>query len=575
MLLNRFAATAACLLVVTAPALAQQPTSNSTYFEVTDYMMPTQDGQWQHSDIRGYIEQGGNSSKASILILPRIILTADDVAVFDDNGSQFNPADDPTRPVRAIQIRPLFLRDLPTPVEMPAVAGAVLGQPQKFPVLDILRMGDGSAARDGQVFALGPATIQMLDNHQFGHEQARAQQESLVAQIDGYTMEPVAIQGVKMTLTLDNEVLAERVFEGSFVTGTQTLPALTVTRPDAYVSRRLAEGGGEIEVAFRFNDTSVALIDAAFDTNLFISSFVEAHQRIVTTGSSSGFSFLGFSYRRNSIRQSIDQQVRSNFNANLVEGTRIVTLDATDAMMERFEASFFPTITRQQAIESHLTKANEAAAANNPQLEQMHLDYAKSLQDGIQLDEPDMAAAAAALAAQDYAGFLAAGVRAGFESNSNTAVFRRLDQRQVTINQSRTWLDVQKVTVARELSYLVAMEETAVLKPWIGACNVGVLPVNGFQGCNVNFVQPYSDSGILLSCITAGGPLANAGIGAGVVLMAIDGQKVPTMQRFNQVLSQQRVGDNVSLRFFDTEPQWPCTGSRYRSIEIGGAPDFN
>lgn len=563
-----------CLSLIT-PALAQQPTSNSSYFEVTDYMAPGDGGIWRHSDIRGYTEQGGSSSQASILILPQIYFRTSDIRFYDEQGGVFDPVIDPERLVRAAEIKPQFIRDLPTPVQMPGLAGAVFGKEQKFPLLDVMRMGDGTPARDGQVYAFGPALAGTVDASIMNYLNSRKEQEELVRQLDGYQLRPVAIQGVKISLRLDGVVLAERVFTGSFVTSTQTLPALTVLRPDGYTSRRLAEGGGEIEVAFRFNDSKVRLIDAQFDTALFVKSFVDIHQRMVTRNSSSGFSIFGLSFRRNSIRQSINQQVEANFTSDQIERTKVITLDATDDMISRFEAAFFPTLSLQEVIANHLAKAEEAASAGNTQLEQLHMDYAKSLQDGVKLDEPDMAAAAAALAAQDYASFLAAGVRAGFDKNSNTATYRRLDKRETTIEQSRSWLDVQRVTVARELNYVVSAEQGPELNAWLGACNVAVHQFQRMRGCNINFPQVVNESGILLTCVVGGGPLADAGIAPGAILMAMDGDEVPNMQKFRQVLNRQRPNDRVSLRFFDANPNVQCPGFRYGDVTLGAAPSLD
>lgn len=549
------------------------PSPNSVFFEVSPYFRMDGDRGWAPTTVRGYTEDVPAGGNPRVLILPEITLRQDSIQAYDDTGAQFDPLAEPGKTAVVVEVMAEIERDRLSDELLPAIAGAVFNQPQEATYSNVAPGANGQPFRD-QNYAWLPTQSRMeVDNRTIAHGRQHAAQNALVANLkNGHDLKPISIEGLMLRLRLDGQTLTERRIDGSVVMSSGQLPRLVVRNPSAYQLRRIADGGAELVVAFQFNDKQTAFIDAVFDLDIFLSSFLSVHQKAKTTRSSSGFKILGFGYRRTSLRQTFDSELLQNTNVDSVERTRIIMSDANTAMLARFENAFFPQVSRSNAIQNHLDAAQKATQEGKLDLAKLHSDYAASLKDGLGFDTVDIGKAAAALALQDYATFLAAGVRAGIESDQNSTTLRKLDRRQTTIDQNRSWFEAQKITVTRQMSYVVNNTPKADMTGDIGFCGVNDLTFVETKGCGFGLVVQNQVQGVLLTCVREGGGLALSGIGAGAILTHVDGDPVQSTGDAIDKVSRLRPGDRIPVRLFEHRPGHMCSKTRLERVKVTAIP---
>jgi hypothetical protein len=508
-----------------------------------------------------------------VFILPQVYLDEQSIEFIGDDGIPFDASDNPDQNVKTIVIRAVMERSMPLTTQEPAIAGAISGQPQKFYINDIWKGSNGpNTAPD--LIQFGNNTFQAVNQVSLGQSRLAAGQVAIVNSVKDFIRTPVSIDGMELVLTIDGDEIGQRSFSGSFSTG-ERLPAMKISDPTKYQVGRLISGGAELVMRYKFKDSQTSQIAAAFDAELFINRFLEVHKRIVTRQSSNGIRILGFSFRRRSVRQSVNQYVNSNFSGSSMERTVIVMDDANEAMISRFENAFFPIISRQETISNHLAAAERARNEGNTQLAESHQKYADSLTASLDFDSVDMTKAATALAAQDYASFLAAGVRAGSDSSVTTSEFRKLDRSQTNISENREWLEAQRITVSRQVSSIIQHRGDEKIEAILGIC--GAASFTYFERIGMVSQPPIvsSGSGMIITCVLDSGPLALAGIPAGSVIMSIDGTVIDNEQRLRSFLDAQRPGDRVSVRVFRPQMMQPDSGSQRYSVKLLGRPKLD
>ena len=564
----------ACLSVIANLAIAQErPEPNSRYFDTAGYIYPQADGNWTKYNAKGYVQKGAANTRPMVFILPQVHLDEQSIEFIGNDGIPFDPADEPTQDVKSIVIRAVLDRSMPMPTQEPAIAGAILGQPQKYYIGDIWK-GPNGPNKAMDLMQYGFNVVQAVDQVSLEQSRHAMGQVSIVDSVKNYIRTPVSIDGMELVLTIDGDDIAQRSFSGSLSTGGR-LPAMKINDPTRYQVGRLISGGAELIMRYKFKDSKTSQIEAEFDTELLINRFLEVHRQMVTRQSSAGIRILGISFRRRSVRQSVNQYVNSNFSGSLMERTVIVMDDANDGMISRFENAFFPILSRQETIDNHLAAAEKARNEGNTQLANTHQKYADSLTASLDFDSVDMAKAAAALAAQDYASFLAAGVRAGSDSSVTTSEFRKLDRSQTNISQNRGWLEAQRITVSRQVSSIIQYEEKEDTEAVLGMC--GAAEFTYVERISMMPYPPIQNAkkGMLATCVNDGGPLAQAGIPAGSVIMSIDGIAVYNEQRLRSVLNSRKPGDRVSVRVFRPQMTQPSSGSQGYQVKLFGRPKLD
>lgn len=545
----------ATLFVMAAPAVAQiQP--NSQFFNVANYLYPAGNGNWLEYRATGFAQPAVQGVPARLFMMPRMRLTRNSVKFSDNVGNAFDPNADPSRRAKTIGVTVGFDLTLPTEVQRPAIGAALSGisatnylapwptQPGGDPVMHPATMTD---------FNLRQAVIQSFQAY-------KAETEKLKGYADKYaTYVPMVatLQELRVALIVDGDEVAVRSFPGTAVLTGSALPQISIQEPTEYVQNKLASGDFEVLVGYRFLDAKTSSIQATFNTRQAVSQFIEETQRAVTQRKSSGWQVLGIGSRRSKMKSSLEQSMKSNTEISNMQGTRVVMYDATDDMVERFEQRFFPQLSKSDAIERHLDAANKAQEAGNLELAKVHRDYAAALQANDTMKEVDTAAAAAALTAGDYAGFIAHGVRMSNQNHTMTNNFRRVVDVNVEVIDDKEWTEVKTVSVLRETSLPVLMEEKKRYVATIGLMSGGAYAFPFVRQNQWGQPEFANRTGLLATGILPGGPLGNAGILPGAVITAIGNYAPTNAAELENALANFEAGETITVKVLVASGRMP------------------
>jgi hypothetical protein len=347
---------------------------------------------------------------------------------------------------------------------------------------------------------------------------------------------------LRIGLVVDNEEIASQTFSGAVLVTGSTLPPVTVRNPGQTEINKLRQGNFYILVSYRFQDSQTSSINATIDRHRVMEHFLTETQRAVTRRRSSGFQIFHIGSRRSKITQSINIQVNSSSTLSAVQNTRIVMRDATDDMVNAFEAAFLPSLSREEAIQGHLSAAAAADAAGNPELATVHRNYAAALRDDNEMAEVDAIGAAAALNAGDYAGFVARGVRMSDSSNVRANSFRRVIHDRQQMDQVVTWNDTRIVSVQREVSVPVQIERPVRQTVLFGICDA----IGGDMPVQIGWNQPLR--GIMPTCVTQPGALFSANLLPGTIITHIGTRRVTSRDDLRLASEEYEAGDPVQIR---------------------------
>lgn len=365
-------------------------------------------------------------------------------------------------------------------------------------------------------------------------------QNANIARFRGYQVQAAATTELSLAVYIDGSSMGERSISGTTIVGGGSLPPVAIQNPTPATVRRIRNGDFDTQVRFRFRDARVGTIDASFDVERVLDDYIRHSQEAIASSRSSGWQILGFGSRRNRVRQSLNEQISRQASSTIIANTTIIMEDASDDQVKRFEETFFPRISQNEAIQSHLAAAEAARAAGRTQLADAHARYADALQSGVKLQEVDAVAAAAALAAGDYASFIAHGVRWGEESGNFRGTFVRVAHETIRTRDTRRWTDVQQRSVQREVT-VVLLPERATSRPRFGICG---------------YDQGMRPGSFFITCLEANSPLADAGAMAGEMVEAIGGMTFANNAQLEQVIGTLRPGQVVSVRFVDPMGNW-------------------
>lgn len=352
-----------------------------------------------------------------------------------------------------------------------------------------------------------------------------------------------------------------------------SLDDISIDRPSSYVKNRIAQGNFNVLIKYKFKDSKNSYINANINASVIINQFLSEAQESTVSQKSSGWSFLGFGSRRKSIKSSFDQQVNQQYSDQRFSNTTIEMYDADDTMIQMFESAFFPTITKQKAIENHIAAAEKAQLSGNQQLQQMHLDYVKALQTNDPNLEVNIGEAAAALSKKDYVGFVAHGVRWGDYQASGNSSFRRVLNSNEMTQMEAQWSQTKTITVQHSVSQKVSITEEVALRAHLGLINA--IPFQGNLIINNGFSNQWENiKGIIIGPISSGGALHLNNVISGTLLLRIGSQSVSDGQSLKNVLSNYDPGDNVTLTIIEQVAQ-NVFKKKNISIQLGAYPSEN
>lgn len=399
----------------------------------------------------------------------------------------------------------------------------------------------------------GPAR-QAIEQDYAAYEMAVMQQQALAQKYANYQIRNATLQDLEVKLLIGGEEVASRTYGGT----TTNLGTIALVAPTEFQKNLILAGDYELLVTSRFRDIKTSSISARFDAVQAVSSFIEETQQAITKSKASGFQVFGFGSRRTKMKTSINQTLKTNDQVDIMQNTSIVMYDATESMIEEFESKFFPQLSKQEVIDRHLAAAAEAASLGKHDLAAVHRGYAEAIMADNQMQETDNVAAAAALNAGDYAGFLAHGVRSINSSDTRANNFRRVETREAVIRQSTNWDQTRMVTVMREMSVPVLQTDDSRQLPRIGLCGQRFqVPYTYFRDNRPWAPIPQPAEGLMVTCVEDSSPAISAGLLPGMIVRAVGNQNVSSLADFNEALEAYEPGETI--RFWIVQGPTPTT----------------
>lgn len=548
--------TLAAALLLAAPSVAPAQTAltaNTNFFVVDSFYYPGSSGRWNLYRAAGFYERSTGAVPPKLSLLPRVTINAAGIRYIDSTGAPVTPGGGTwAASVTHVNIPLLYSGSLPAPAQALAIAGQTGGTPQPAFITPPATDASGNfviyppATTNPQIFQL------VLAGYNRYGQQYQAQGANLT-RWQSYQSRATDINELGLKVIVAGETVAERYIPAYTIPVGGQLPMLTVPAPSASVVRQISQGDFEVAVSFRFRDANIGTINAAFDVEEILTDYLRESQRAVTSSRSSGMQIFHIGSRKTKVKQSMDVQIERNTTNRREANTTIVMEDASDAQVANFDAIFFPSLSQQEVIRGHLAAADSATRAGNLNLAAAHQQYAQALQQGAPMAEVDAVGAAAALNANDWATFVAKGVRFMDTKTSNTGTFVRVARENVTTSQATRYTNVNSRSVQRAVTLVIRPEEPVQHSAELGICDAAAS--NG-------------NTGLLVTCVRAGSPAFLGGIAGGHIIYSVDGSTVNTPADLFQVLDTKSPGDRITLTLAG-----PSMGSTFtRTFTLGYGP---
>ncbi|WP_296312182.1 PDZ domain-containing protein [Erythrobacter sp.] len=530
-------------VIVGAPAMAQvEP--NSDFLLIPDFYHQDADGNWVEYRVAGFSGPKVDGVKPKLWLLPNMWVVPEAIRYTDRNGNPIQPTSTTASLVKTIGVPVSYNARLPIVPQQAAIGAALAGE--------ALVSYDTRPAVDpfGNPQMIPAATAnfevrQLILNSYLQRKPWYDQLDAHVRTYQSYQTSSAVLNEVRLALLIDGIEVASREYPGSQIVLSNNLPPIALVNPSPYEVNKIRNGDFEVNVAFRFRDAKWAFVQGRYNARLAIDRFVEETQKATTKYRSSGFQVLGFGSRRKRLKQSMTQSLEYKDNVDIINSTQIISFDATEDMIKRFEDAFFPTISRDDLIVRHEAAAKKAQDEGKPELAKLHTDYAIAMKNDDPSLEVDMEKAAAALSAQDFAGFLAHGVRFSSNDQSSSNDFRRVINLQAEIDERKEWLEYRQTSVQRETIFPLAIRSRGEARGSLGLCDGHTGP---FQ-----IVRPFNQvqtvNSLLVTCVVPGSPMARANLLPGTVILSIDGQLPASAQDLDQLLDRTRPGDELQIRY--------------------------
>ena len=537
------------LVLLTTQSILGQITSNSRKFSISKYYYPDINGNYTQYRAHGFAQQHTPTTKGRLFILPIIEKDEDNIEFVDKNGLTFDPEYQPTTVAKTITIPITISSELPNQYQLPAIASALgNGVSISHYVIPMAKDNNGGFYILPQAMMLKP----QLENSSKAYQKRIDEQQKVIDLYKNYQSETISISELEISAYIDDELASNLVISNTVLYSSGKLPSVVIKNPTLYQQNRVRSGKCRIEVAYKFRDAFTSTINAKFDAKEIINKFISETQKSSVSSSSSGWQILGFGNRRKRLKSSFNSTTQKNYNGQKINGTTIEMFDATDDMIAQFESDFFPEIAKDKAIANHTAAAQKAEAAGNNQLRDLHLQYASAVKNSDPNLEVDTAKAAAALATNDYATFMAEGVRWGEHTASGNSSFRRVVRTQAEIESKTNWSQVRTVSVQHAVRETLADFEVEEHKPFMG---IGEAMQYNYPEYQFNafgqVVGQLQKKGMMLSCIAQGSPLHHAGIVPGMIIGRIGGEQITTGAELISLMDNYEPGDTIDFTIIE------------------------
>lgn len=528
----------ACASVfLAAPVLARaqntalSPTTN--FFSVDSYYAPETTGRWTLYRVSGFYEPATGAVQPKLFLLPRITINQERIRYIDSSGTSVTPGSGNwAANVTHVNIPLKYAGGMPTGEQAIAIAAQTGGVSHPHFIVPPATDAAGNplifppaTTNQGMMDIILPAFRRYAQGYQ--------SQSANFARWQSYLSRATEISELGLKVSVGGEMVGERHFSDFVVAASGQLPALTVRAPSASIVQQIAQGDFEIAVSYRFRDSNVGTINASFNVQDVLNDYLRESQQAVTSSRSSGMQIFHIGSRRTKVKQSMDQQVERSTSAQHYANTTIVMQDASDAQVASFDAIFFPSLSEQQVITGHLASADSATNAGNPNLAAAHMEYARALQQGAPVAEVDAVGAAAALNNNDWATFLAKGVRSMDTKTNISGTFVRVARENINTSSATQYTDVRMRSVQRAITIIVQPEEPTKHSAELGICDAAAGNTNNF--------------GLLITCVRSNSPAHRAGIMAGHVILRADKAAVATPNDLFQLIEYKNPGDQLTL----------------------------
>lgn len=533
------------LLVVCMHSAFSQVTPNSKRFEVKNYIAIDNNGKYQPYFTHGFAENVGSGSKGKMFIMPLLEVDLEKIKFIDVQGHETTSSNSN---VVSITIPVVAYLSLPNESQKAAIgASLTTGSALQWYYPPIVKNNFGGPLINPNA-GIYTAQIMAQANQ---YEQIIGQQQKLIDSYHQFNAEIISLTEYEVIVTVGNYKVYDKRFSGTLISMGSSLDEISIDNPTEYVRNRIAAGNFSILIKYKFRDSKGSYINANLDASVIINQFLSETQKSTVSQKSSGWSFLGFGSSRKSIKSHFDQQIDQQFSDQRISSTTIEMYDADDDMIKLFEDAFFPRLTQQKAIENHQAAAEKAKLDGNTELEKLHLGYVEALKKNDPNLEVDIEKATAALAREDYVGFVAHGVRWGERNATGNNSFRRVLNSSEMTQMTSQWSQTKKISVQHAVSQKVDIEKEEVeLRAHLGLLDgipyqSNMFIFNGFSG------QWKNIRGIILGPITVGGTLHQSNITPGSLLINIGSRNVYDGQTLKTAMNNYSPGESITLTMIE------------------------
>jgi len=522
-----------------------QVTPNSIRFDVENYIAVDNSGRYYPYTSHGFYENSTGTAKPRVFILPNFKLELDKIKYLDNRGRETYQDDDNVRSMIVPVTQDL---SLPNESQKAAIIAAISKNTTIqafFP--PIAKNNMGFPLMNANLLPIFSNQIATMAN-QYEANYINIQQQYVNEYNTRYDAEIISLTELEIIVEVGSEIVYTKRLPNTWITTGGTLKNIVIDNPSEYVKNVIAGGNGQILVSYKFRDSKKSAIKANINATAVVNQFLEEVYQSSVRHRSSGWSFLGLGSSSRSIKSSFDQQVSQQSTAESIANTTIEMYDADDDMIKQFENAFFPSLSKQDAIQNHINAAEKAKADGNQALHDLHLKYV----DELKSDNPDLTpnidAALAALGKNDYVGFFAHGVRWGSNSTSGNNSYRRVLNSSDMASMTQIWNQTKIISIQHTINQPVFVSEEVKFSASLGAID-GIPFQNNLYMTNGYTGNWQNINGVIIGPITLGGVFHRNNILSGSLLTRIGTYNVYSPQTLNDAMSNYSPGDRVNLTF--------------------------
>lgn len=551
---------------------AQELTPNTQPLNISKFYLTGPTGDIERFQAAGFYEPPVTGAKSKLFLMPRITMAKNGVVFIKKDGSNIADESQATEAnVSKIKVSLRIDSQLPNKDQMVGVMGQVYGSGEMFLRPKEAHV-DVSNLMGSVLLTANPELLNGLKNNATTSAAQQKSQEELGAKIANFTPQMVSISGVRVSLMVDGDKVAEKFVPNTLISS-GSMPDLFIQDPSGYTINRIKSRQFQIMLDYAFKDAKVGSVQASFDFEKTMNQMVKEEWTKTTQSKQSGVKFLGFGKRKSKLVESLRESASEKITQDNKANTLIQMSDADDSLIAMFEAKFFPQVTRQQAINAHLEAAKVAESAGNATLAKAHAGYAQALQEEKLDLSVDTAAAMASLAAKDYAGFVAKGVKMDSSEGSASSQYSRVITREVDVTGSVDWAVVKTVSVQRVVTQIIE-PEVATAKAYLGLCDATPYSLMDFSSMpamvypGMPMPMPKYVAVTVITCVVYGSPLAKKNIGPNTVIRRVGGEHILTGQDLADVLAKHAPGDEIEIETLSFLANAPRVAHQWKTSKV-------